>query len=186
MSKLSSVYTEVEAGLAEIQQLLEDEQKEETTFQTSQGKRPPSMIQKELTLEATRYREAHAKAAESNLLLHKAINSHLANLRTLSLPLAEIQTQLPSLQVLESAKDKASIKELQRLLDKVEEMRKQRLMLYTQLREGLQADDITKLATHSNDLTSLFSQVYIIQYPINNWTVNRMLFFLEHAGAEQA
>ena len=28
---------------------------------------------------------AHAKAAESNMLLHKAINSHLANLRTLSL-----------------------------------------------------------------------------------------------------
>ena len=93
------------------------------------------------------------------MLLHKAINSHLANLRTLSLPLSEIQAQLPSLQVLESSKDQAAIKELQRLLDKVDEMRKQRIMFYTQLREGLQADDITKLATHNSDHDSLFAQV---------------------------
>lgn len=159
MSKLSSVYTDVEAGLNEIHQLLDEEQGNEKLFQSGQGKRPPSMILKELSLEASRYKDAHAKAAESNMLLHKAINSHLANLRTLSLPLSEIQAQLPSLQVLESSKDQAAIKELQRLLDKVDEMRKQRIMFYTQLREGLQADDITKLATHNSDHDSLFAQV---------------------------
>ena len=157
MGNLSSVYTDVESSLAEIQQLLSEEQENERIYQ-SQGKRPPSMILKELSLEAGRYSEAHAKAADSNMLLHKAINSHLGNLRTLSLPLTEIQAQLPSIQVMESTKDQASIKELQRLLDKVEEMRKQRQMLYTQLREALQADDITKLATHQTDLETLFTQ----------------------------
>ena len=62
-------------------------------------------------------------------------------------------------QALESSKDQASIKELQRLLDKVEEMRKQRIMLYNQLRDAIQSDDITKLTTHQTDLESLFSQV---------------------------
>lgn len=157
MGQLSSVYTDVESSLAEIQQLLSEEQENERIYQ-GQGKRPPSMILKELSLEAGRYSEAHAKAADSNVLLHKAINSHLGNLRTLSLPLSEIQAQLPSIQVLESSKDQAAIKELQRLLDKVEEMRKQRQMLYTQLREALQADDITKLATHQTDLEALFTQ----------------------------
>lgn len=157
MSQLSSVYTDVESSLAEIQQLLSEEQENERIYQ-GQGKRPPSMILKELSLEAGRYSEAHAKAADSNMLLHKAINSHLGNLRTLSLPLSEIQAQLPSIQILESSKDQSAIKELQRLLDKVEEMRKQRQMLYTQLREALQADDITKLATHQTDLEALFTQ----------------------------
>ena len=157
MGQLSSVYTDVESSLAEIQHLLSEEQENERIY-LGQGKRPPSMILKELSLEASRYSEAHAKAADSNMLLHKAINSHLGNLRTLSLPLSEIQAQLPSIQILESSKDQAAIKELQRLLDKVEEMRKQRQMLYTQLREALQADDITKLATHQTDLEALFSQ----------------------------
>ena len=159
MGKLSSVYTEVEVGLNDAQHLLDEEQENEKLFQNSRGKRPPSMILKELSLEVGRYKEAHAKAAESNVLLHKAINSHLANLRTLGLPLNEIQAQLPGLQVLESTKDKVAIKELQRLLDKIEEMRKQRVMLYSQLRDALQADDITKLATHSNDCDALFAQV---------------------------
>jgi tyrosine-protein phosphatase non-receptor type 23 len=157
MGELSSVYTDVESSLAEIQNLLSEEQENVRIYQ-GQGKRPPSMILKELSLEAGRFVEAHAKAADSNMLLHKAINSHLSNLRTLSLPLSEIQAQLPSIQVLESSKDQAAIKELHRLLDKVEEMRKQRQMLYTQLREALQADDITKLATHQTDLEVLFTQ----------------------------
>ena len=96
MGQLSSVYTDVEASLNEVQQLLGEEQQ---TERQSQVKRPPSMILKELSLEASRYSDAHAKAADSNMLLHKAINSHLGNLRILSLPLPQIQAQLPNLQV---------------------------------------------------------------------------------------
>ena len=102
MGKLSSVYTEVESTLLEIKETLSREQDVEKVFQSSQGKRPPSMILKELSLEASRFTDAHAKASESNMLLHKAINSHLANLRTLGRPLPEIQAQLPSLQVFSS------------------------------------------------------------------------------------
>lgn len=157
MGELSSVYTDVESSLGEAQNLLSEEEENERIYH-GQSKRPPSMILKELSLEAGRFIEAHAKATDSNTLLHKAINSHLGNLRTLSLPLSEIQGQLPSIRVLESSKDQVAINELHRLLDKVEEMRKQRQMLYIQLREALRADDITKLATHQADLEALFTQ----------------------------
>ncbi|XP_057379338.1 tyrosine-protein phosphatase non-receptor type 23-like [Daphnia carinata] len=157
MGELSSVYTDVESSLAEVQNLLSEEQENERIYH-GQGKRPPSMILKELSLEAGRFAEAHGKAADSNNLLHKAINSHLGNLRMLNLPLSEIEAQLPNIRVLESSKDQAAINELHRLLDKVEEMRKQRQMLYSQLREALKADDITKLATHQVDLETLFTQ----------------------------
>jgi len=159
MSKLSSVYTEVEATLNHIKEILSEEEDREKEVEKSQAvKRPRSMILKEVSLEAGRLGEAHVRASESNVLLHKAINSHLANLRTLTLPLGDIQAQLPSLQVVESGKDEACIKELQRLLDKVEEMRKQRVMLYDQLRDAIRADDITKLATRHTDLKILFPQ----------------------------
>ena len=77
----------------------EEEECEKEVEKSQAVKRPRSMILKEVALEAGRLSEAHVRASESNVLLHKAINSHLANLRTLTLPLAEIQAQLPSLQV---------------------------------------------------------------------------------------
>lgn len=157
MSQLSSVYTDVESLLTEVKQILNEEQERERQFHGT-SKRPPNMILNELSLEANRYFEAHGKAADSNNELHAAIKAHLPNLRTLSLPLADIEKQLPNFQALDSSKDQTAIKELQRLLDKVEEMRKQRRMLYTQFREGIQTDDITKLATHQTDLEALFAQ----------------------------
>ena len=79
MGQLSSVYTDVETSLNEIQQLLDEEQEMQ---RRSQAKRPSPMILKEMSLEASRYVDADAKAADSHMLLHKAINSHLGNLRT--------------------------------------------------------------------------------------------------------
>lgn len=77
----------------------EEEECEKELEKSQAVKRPRSMILKELSLEASRLSEAHVRASESNVLLHKTINSHLANLRTLTLPLPDIQAQLPSLQV---------------------------------------------------------------------------------------
>lgn len=60
------------------------------------GKRPPSIVATDLTREANKYQEAHAKASESNQTLHKAMTLHISNLRVLSLPLDELQKQIPS------------------------------------------------------------------------------------------
>lgn len=59
------------------------------------GKRPPSIIATDLSREYQKYMEAHNKASESNQNLHKAMTSHVANLKILALPLEEIQQQIP-------------------------------------------------------------------------------------------
>lgn len=58
--------------------------------------RPPSIAATELTREAGKYKEAHAKAGESNQTLHRAMALHVSNLRTLSKPLQDLAQQLPS------------------------------------------------------------------------------------------
>ena len=75
------------------------------------------------------------------MLLQKAIDSLLGNLPTLNIPLSEIQAKLPSFQV----------QELQHLLDQEETPKHQQP-------EGIEADDITKLAAHQTDLEVLFYQ----------------------------
>lgn len=61
------------------------------------GPRPPSIIATDLTREAAKYREAHSKANESNQNLHRAMTTHVANLKILSLPLPQIKQQIPAI-----------------------------------------------------------------------------------------
>lgn len=68
----------------------------ETDYQTVLGKRPPSIVATDLTREANKYQEAHAKASESNQALHKAMTLHVNNLRILAQPLAELMAHVPS------------------------------------------------------------------------------------------
>lgn len=79
---------------------LQIEEAAEKEYQEIMGTRPPSIVATDLTREANKYKEAHAKAAESNETLHKAMAQHIANLRVMSLPLPELHKQLPSLSVL--------------------------------------------------------------------------------------
>lgn len=60
------------------------------------GKRPPSIVATDLTREAKKYEEAHAKASESNQALHKAMNLHVNNLKILSQPLSSLMAHIPS------------------------------------------------------------------------------------------
>lgn len=53
--------------------------------------------------------------------------------------------------------EKNIVKELQRLVDKVEEMKNQRALLMLQLRESLRNDDITEQIALSDDDKSDFS-----------------------------
>jgi tyrosine-protein phosphatase non-receptor type 23 len=61
---------------------------------------------------------------------------------------------------LASSIDESSVREMQHLVGKVEEMRQQRAMLSTQLRESIFQDDITRqLVTRTGEsLDTIFSQ----------------------------
>ena len=69
----------------------------EKEYQQMMGKRPPSIVATDLTREANKYQEAHAKASESNQTLHKAMTLHISNLKILSQPLEDVQKHIPNI-----------------------------------------------------------------------------------------
>ncbi|KAJ1520087.1 hypothetical protein ONE63_004309 [Megalurothrips usitatus] len=160
MSKLSDVCAEVETMLQEIKLLLEQEETQEKEYQVIMGKRPPSIVATDMTREAAKYQEAHAKANESNQALHKVMSTHISNLRILSLPLNQVQQQIPPPPALTDPESESIVKEMQSLMEKVEEMRTQRAMLTTQLRDSICKDDITQiLVTQQNgNLETIFQE----------------------------
>lgn len=99
MGKLSNTYHEVEAMLKEINALLQEEEKNEQDYQALMGKRPPSIIATDLSRETAKYQEAHGKASESNQNLHKAMLTHIANLKILAMPLSQLKVQIPSVEL---------------------------------------------------------------------------------------
>ncbi|XP_011875510.1 PREDICTED: tyrosine-protein phosphatase non-receptor type 23 [Vollenhovia emeryi] len=155
LGKLCKTSKDVEKVLKEISQLLLDEEQKEKQYQDAVGKRPPSIVATDLTREANKYEEAHNKASESNQALHKAISMHVKNLKILAQPIADLMAQIPSPNVyladqsFEKSQtkeiEKMHIKELKRVLNKVDEMRMQRLDLLTKLRDQIVKDDLTRL-----------------------------------------
>ncbi|KAK9888812.1 hypothetical protein WA026_001035 [Henosepilachna vigintioctopunctata] len=145
MTKLSNSYHEVDSLLNEIQELLKEEDDSEKNYQKSMGERPPSIIATDLSREAAKYREAHNKANDSNQTLHKAMVTHVANLKNLSQPLTQLQQQIPSVKIPDPNIDENALKEIEMLMGKVEEMKTQRGVLWAQLRDALHKDDITSV-----------------------------------------
>jgi len=102
---LSGVFTDVEASLKEIRDLLEEDEAQERKLQellgkgsVPQGSPPPpsSTGLAEVSKECSKYMEVHEKASFTNTELHKAMNLHIGNLRLLSGPLEQVRAALPS------------------------------------------------------------------------------------------
>lgn len=64
-------------------------------MQKTFGKRTENVTVDELRRDCAKYEEALSKAAQSNAELHRAMNTHITNLRLLSSPLAELHKALP-------------------------------------------------------------------------------------------
>ena len=99
LTALSSVATDVESNIHEIMDLLENEAKQEAEFQKIFGKRRVNHVLEEIEKECKKYEEGLTKASLSNQELHKAMNTHISNLRLLSGPLEELQSTLPSVEL---------------------------------------------------------------------------------------
>ncbi|XP_073533184.1 tyrosine-protein phosphatase non-receptor type 23 [Phyllobates terribilis] len=162
MQALSGVFTDVEASLKDIKDILDQEEKEEKKLQDELGKSnvPPtsSPAMAEVSKEWTKYMEVHEKASFTNTELHKAMNLHIGNLRLLSGPLDQLQQALPAPTLTED--DKSVLQNLKRILGKVQEMKEQRLSLEQQLRDTIQKDDITTslVTTDRSEMKKLFAE----------------------------
>ncbi|KAM6281343.1 LOW QUALITY PROTEIN: tyrosine-protein phosphatase non-receptor type 23 [Porphyrio hochstetteri] len=171
MQVLSGVFTDVEASLKEIQDLLEEDELQERKLQELLGKVPPpqgsppassssssSSGLAEVSRECAKYVEVHEKASFTNTELHRAMNLHIGNLRLLSGPLEQVRAALPTPSLTED--DKQVLQNLKRILAKVQEMRDQRASLEQQLRDMIQKDDITTslVTTDRSEMKKLFEE----------------------------
>ncbi|XP_015263204.1 PREDICTED: LOW QUALITY PROTEIN: tyrosine-protein phosphatase non-receptor type 23, partial [Gekko japonicus] len=167
MQVLSGVFTDVEASLKEIRDLLDEDEAQEQKLRETLGKLPPqqgsppataSSALAEVAKEWAKYMEVHEKASFTNAELHKAMNLHISNLRLLSGPLEQVRAALPTPSLTEE--DKQVMQNLKRILAKVQEMKDQRVSLEQQLREMIQKDDITTslVTTGRSEMKKLFEE----------------------------
>lgn len=161
MQVLSGVFTDVEASLREIRDVLDEDEAEEQSLEEAVGKqavpeRPSTLA--ELRRDLEKYLEAHEKASFTNTELHRAMNLHISNLRLLGGPLDTLREALPRPQLSED--EMAGLQTMKRILGKVQEMRDQRSSLEKQLRDLIQQDDITTslVTTERADIKKLFEE----------------------------
>lgn len=159
-NKLAESHQEIETMMTEIMTLIKEEEKAEEEYQIiMRTTRPPSIVATDMKCEANRYMEALKTAKESNESLRNAVSAHINNLRILALPLDELEKQLPRVSLDYSPEESNIVKELQRLVDKVEEMKTQRALLMLQLRDSLRNDDITNQLAIADKDESVFSAI---------------------------
>lgn len=158
MSSLSGLFHDVEANLEEIQDHLVDQEKREKEYQEVVGKRPPNNIIHEISKEFEKYQSAQSVAAESNKTLHDQMVLHVSNLTILMKPLNEVMKHIPKFDELE--RNEEALERMKKLAGKVGEMRKQREMLESQLRDSILNDDITKslVVKKDEDLETVFKE----------------------------
>lgn len=190
---LSGVFTDVEASLKDIRDLLEEDEVLEQKLQEVVGLAGASTAVSKAELaevrrEWAKYMEVHEKASFTNSELHRAMNLHVGNLRLLSGPLDQVRAALPSPALSPGepssphgagwggvgwlwphclptlAEDKAVLQNLKRILAKVQEMRDQRVSLEQQLRELIQKDDITAAL-----VTADHSEMKVVRAQVAGW-----------------
>lgn len=98
---LSGVFTDVEASLKDIRDLLEEDELLDQKLQEAVGQAGASLAVSKAELaevrrEWAKYMEVHEKASFTNSELHRAMNLHVGNLRLLSGPLDQVRAALPT------------------------------------------------------------------------------------------
>ena len=152
MARIAAVSAEVETSLREIRDCLKDNDEQEQEYlkvmnlTEDNGRKNVGgrgNITEEISRECEKYEGAHKAASDSNSTLHNAIRLHMDNLKLLTLPLEQLQKEIPSLADLDDDSE-ANIAEVRRILSKVEEMKQQRSKLEQDFRRQVLEDDITK------------------------------------------
>uniref|UniRef100_A0A8C7HX34 Tyrosine-protein phosphatase non-receptor type 23 n=1 Tax=Oncorhynchus kisutch TaxID=8019 RepID=A0A8C7HX34_ONCKI len=166
MQVLSGVFTDVEASLREIRDVLEEDEAGVRALQEAVGGGPAAELHPqahaqtlaEIRRDLEKYMEAHEKASFTNTELHRAMNLHISNLRLLGGPLDALRDALPRPQL--NQEEVAGLQCMKRILGKVQEMRDQRSTLEKQLRDLIQQDDITSslVTTERTDMKRLFEE----------------------------
>ncbi|XP_048366481.1 LOW QUALITY PROTEIN: tyrosine-protein phosphatase non-receptor type 23 [Sphaerodactylus townsendi] len=167
---LSGVFTDVEASLREIKDLLDADEAQEQKLQEAVGKLPAqqgSPPPKSSSALADRWAKRVASFTNASKLhtrLHEPPMISRNSCVLLSGPLEQVRAALPTPSLTEE--DKQVMQTLKRILAKVQEMKDQRVSLEQQLREMIQKDDITTslVTTDRSEMKKLFEEQQLKKY----------------------
>mgnify|MGYP002717122757 FL=1 len=124
LTQLDQVSNDTGKYIDESNELLNEENEKEQKYQEKFGKRPSSMIIMELSKELTKHEETHRKAIESNKSLWDNFDQHKDDiLIMMSSSAMKIASILPSNKNVNY--DETIVDEMERLFDKIDEMKKQ-------------------------------------------------------------
>uniref|UniRef100_A0A673KJQ2 Tyrosine-protein phosphatase non-receptor type 23-like n=1 Tax=Sinocyclocheilus rhinocerous TaxID=307959 RepID=A0A673KJQ2_9TELE len=161
MQALSNVYTDVGSSLDEARSALEEDEAGEKSLMEVMGQKGlptrPAVFQ-DIQKELKKYEAAHQAASNTNTELHKAMNQHIPNIRLLQGSVEELRKSLPQPEL--SQDEMSSLQKMKTILGKVDEMRKQRISLESQLRDLIHKDDITGVlvTTDRAEIKTLFAE----------------------------
>ncbi|XP_043073303.1 tyrosine-protein phosphatase non-receptor type 23b [Puntigrus tetrazona] len=161
MQALSNVYTDVGSSLDEVRGALEEDEAGEKSLMEVVGQKGlparPAIFQ-DIQKEWKKYEAVHQTASNTNTELHKAMNQHIPNLRLLQGSIEELRKSLPQPEL--SQDEMSSLQKMKTILGKVDEMRKQRISLESQLRDLIHKDDITGVlvTTDRAEIKTLFAE----------------------------
>ncbi|RWS16464.1 tyrosine-protein phosphatase non-receptor-like protein 2 [Dinothrombium tinctorium] len=169
LNKLEELCKDVDKNIKEARRLINEEEEKEREHQNKFGKRAPSMIIMELSKELSKHEETHKQAVQSNANLRSLLEQNADDIQLLANCSAkDLESLLPPPSNVPI--DEKNLKEIEKLLEKVNEMKDQRVTLEKQLRDSIQKDDILKkVLSHSqNEIENIFeSELKKYDYFIN-------------------
>lgn len=154
LSMSPNIVDDMLTKLEELDDLSEEIQKMLDSISAMLQKRPDRALEEELK----RYRSTHEAALRTTQSLHKQLYPELQQTIHLMATTNDAMDLLPKLDGTAKA-DEEVIRRLERLLDKIDEMKQQRVGLLADLRRSLNDDDVIKhvvAATSEQELKNVF------------------------------
>lgn len=159
LEKLNDIANDVSKKIADSNLLLKGEEEKEKLHQDCFGKRGPSLVVIDLRKELKKHEETHRRGLASNKNLQQVLDKFTKDIKLLiNCSAKDLERLLPP--YTDIPFDEDNINEIERLLDKVQEMKNQRALLERQLRESIQQDDVMKhvLAHSKDEVESIFKK----------------------------
>ena len=157
--KLDELNAKVGSEIKKINSMILKEKDEEKTHQSIYGKRAVSTLIENLDKELEKHAEKHSKTSSSDSFLKSKFAKALPDLQMIIGSVKQLNKILPEPGAIPI--DEENLKRLEEVLNKIDEMKKQRLMFEKEIREAVEKDDVlTKVMMSSGkeEVESLFEK----------------------------
>lgn len=189
LSMNPNVVDDVVAKLGKIDHMSDEIQKMFEGISEMLRRSPNRQLQDELN----HHKQTHENALRTTQSLHKQLNQELQQKVKLMATTSNPMELLPKKESSTMSGDEETIKRLEKLLDKIDEMKQQRASLLNQLKQSLNDDDIIKhvvVASSEQELKNVFDKEiqkhnkYLEPLQANLRMQNEILDMLERANAQ--